>query len=94
MSTADELISYMEHRGWEPAILVNDDYVLELNEVHGRISAGFVLWRRLPNDEPELVVSGHATNGALWGAENQPLDLDDETIEVLSRLLRNGQRAQ
>lgn len=93
MSTADDLLRFMEHRHWAPAILANDDYVLEVNDVHGKIAAGFVLWRRLPNGEPQLVSSGHARNGGLWGAENEPLELSDEVTETVTSLLRAGKRA-
>ena len=90
MSTADDLLSLMEHRRWEPAVLSNDSYVLEINAVHGKIEAGFVLWRKLPNGEPELVTSGHTREGQFWGAENEPLELNDEIQAALADLIRSA----
>ncbi|HET7036339.1 MAG TPA: hypothetical protein VFI42_11720 [Thermomicrobiaceae bacterium] len=93
VSTADDLLSFMEHRHWVPAILAGEQYVLEVNNVHGRIDVGFVLWRRLPNGEPELITSGHSANGRLWGGQNQPMRLSDELQQAISSLLRSGTHA-
>ena len=90
MSTADDLLKFMEHRRWVPAILADERYVLEVNNVHGQIDAGFVLWRRLPNGEAKLVTSGHGGNGRLWGGENEPLHLSDELQGAIRSLLRSS----
>ena len=95
MSTADDLLSYIEHNHWEPASLSDDRYLLEINPVHGRIEAGFMLWRRLSNGEVMPVASGHASKGHFWGAENQPLDLGDEVLDVIAGLLKgDGDRSR
>ena len=91
MATADSLLSFIENRGWLAATVQDDEHLLEINPVHGKIEAGFILWQRLPDGELLPVSSGHVSKGRFWGSENEPLELSDETLSLIDGLLKDAE---
>lgn len=90
MSTADDLLRYVETHRWIGARLQDDRHLLELNPVHGKLEAGFMLWQRLADGRLWPLASGHVRDGRFYGGENEPLEFDDDTLALIGKLLEHG----
>jgi hypothetical protein len=90
VALVDTLLGFLEHRHWEPVTLASGEHQLEVNQVHGMIEAGFILWRCLPNGTRELVTSGHTRDGELLGKDGEILTLPDDVAETIEEILKSG----
>ena len=87
MSIAEQLKHRIEQENWQPITITNDDYQLDLPEVHGKDEVGFVVWRKRGPEDLELLASGHTLRGRLVDGEEQPLDLSDDVEDAITTLL-------
>lgn len=87
MKLAQRLVKLMMRRKWQPVEVVADGYRLEVRPYHGKIEAGFVLWRIEQDGRLRPVASGHTENGYLLTAEGFRLELPRETAQLIERLL-------
>jgi hypothetical protein len=82
----------MMRRRWQPVDVVADGYRLEVRPYHGKLEAGFILWRVDEDGRLHPVISGHTEHGYLLTAEGFRLDLPVETARCIERLLRQAPR--
>ena len=87
MDTASKLMQRIQRSNWQTTIIENEDYRLELHEVHGLTEVGFVLWRKRGHDDLDLITSGHTFQGQLVGSELEPLGITDGTHDTIMELL-------
>jgi hypothetical protein len=83
---AQRLLDTLKKHRFQPVTLQADSYVLEVVPYHGKIEAGFTLWR-LEGGELVPVVSGHTENGHLLTPEGFALRLPPEIERTLLSLL-------
>ncbi|MCX2728402.1 hypothetical protein OO015_12970 [Thermomicrobium sp. 4228-Ro] len=85
---AQRLLQTLKKHRFQPVTLQGDSYVLEVVPYHGKIEAGFTLWR-LEGGELVPVASGHTENGHLLTAEGfalqLPADVERTMLTLLSR---------
>lgn len=86
---AERLVNVLKKHRWQPVTLHGDGYVLEIRPYHGKIEAGFILWR-LEGEELVPLASGHTENGHLLTAEGFALQLDPSIERTLTTLLARG----
>ncbi len=92
MKLAKRLVKLMMRRQWRPVEVAADGYRLEVRPYHGKIEAGFILWRVSEDGRLQPVISGHTENGYLLTAEGFRLDLPTETARAIGRLLEQALR--
>ncbi len=88
MSLAEQLVKHLAARHWEPSELVDGDDRLEVLPMHGKLEAGFPLWRQDERGRWRVVSSGHTLDGRLVTPQEDPLPLSDELEDRIARLLR------
>jgi hypothetical protein len=89
---AKQLVKLMMRQRWRPVEVAADGYRLEVRPYHGKIEAGFILWRVGEDGRLQPVISGHTENGYLLTAEGFRLDLPAETARAIERLLQQAPR--
>jgi hypothetical protein len=83
---AARLLDQLKKHRFRPVMLSGDGYVLEIVPYHGKIEAGFTLWR-LEGGELVPVASGHTENGHLLTAEGFALQLPADVERTMLTLL-------
>jgi len=83
---AARLLDQLKKHRFRPVTLSGDGYVLEILPYHGKIEAGFTLWR-LEGGELVPVASGHTENGHLLTPEGFALELPPEVEQTIVALL-------
>ncbi|GBD17760.1 MAG: hypothetical protein RMJ05_01700 [Thermomicrobium sp.] len=87
MSTlAQRLLQTLKKHRFQPVTLQGDGFILEVVPYHGKIEAGFTLWR-LESGELVPVASGHTENGHLLTPEGFALHLPPEIERTMLTLL-------
>jgi len=92
VTLAKQLVRLMMRRRWQPVDVVADGYRLEVRPYHGKIEAGFILWKVGEDGRLQPVTSGHTENGHLLTAEGFRLDVPRETARRIEHLLRQAPR--
>ena len=83
---AARLLDQLKKHRFRPVTLSGDGYVLEILPYHGKIEAGFTLWR-LESGALVLVASGHTENGHLLSPEGFALELPPDVERTIVALL-------
>ncbi len=83
---AARLLDQLKKHRFRPVTLSGDGYVLEILPYHGKIEAGFTLWR-LAGGELIPVASGHTENGHLLSPEGFALELPPDVERTIVALL-------
>jgi hypothetical protein len=83
---AARLLDQLKKHRFRPVMLSGDGYVLEIVPYHGKIEAGFTLWR-LEGGELVPIASGHTENGHLLTPEGFALELPPDVARTILSLL-------
>jgi len=83
---AARLLDQLKKHRFRPVMLSGDGYVLEIVPYHGKIEAGFTLWR-LEGGELVPIASGHTENGHLLTPEGFVLELPPDVARTILSLL-------
>ncbi|MCX7623404.1 MAG: hypothetical protein RMK01_11855 [Thermomicrobium sp.] len=83
---AERLLALLKKHRFRPVTLQGDGYVLEIVPYHGKIEAGFTLWR-VEGGGLVPIVSGHTENGHLLTAEGFTLQLPPDVERTIRTLV-------
>ncbi|MCS7050617.1 MAG: hypothetical protein NZL87_03285 [Thermomicrobium sp.] len=88
-TVADRILALLKKHRFQPVTLQGDGYVLEIVPYHGKLEAGFTLWR-LQSGQLVPVVSGHTENRHLVTTEGFALQLSPEVERIITNLVARG----
>ncbi len=86
---ADRLLQTLKKHRFQPVTLEGNGYVLEIRPYHGKLEAGFILWR-MEAGQLVPVASGHTENRHLLTAEGFALQLPPDVERTIASLLQRG----